>query len=79
MRVGEYDFETNNETKFKDYQVEKIISHQLYDKVSHKNDITLMKLGGLVEYSAYTRPICLPAAGYQVQTNQTAYIAGKLI
>lgn len=79
VRVGEYDFDTNNETKFIDLQVEKIISHQLYDKTLHKNDMALVKLSGLVEYTRYTRPICLPPAGYQVQVNQTAFIAGKPI
>ncbi|XP_018321822.1 serine protease nudel [Agrilus planipennis] len=40
--------------------VSAIVSHQLYDKASLKNDLALMKVSDPFKFNRYVRPICLP-------------------
>lgn len=66
VRLGEYDFSTVNETQFVDYGISEIIFHSDYIIRTQKNDIALLKLDKIVEYTAFIRPICLPKEDVEV-------------
>jgi len=76
IRLGEYDFGSNNETQFIDYKASDIRLHPDYDLATHKNDIALVKLNRSVIYNTFIRPICLPKTNMEVYT-KSAVVAGK--
>jgi len=78
IRLGEYDFGSNNETQYIDYKASDIRLHPDYDLATHKNDIALVKLNRPVIYNSFIRPICLPKTNMEVYT-KSAVVAGKNI
>jgi len=76
VRLGEYDFNIKNETKFVDHRVTDIRMHPDYDETTHVNDIAIMKLKKPAKYSSIIRPICLPEKNMEVY-NKNAVVAGK--
>lgn len=44
VRLGEYDTDDDNDALIFDYDVKKVVSHQLYDKRTKQNDIALIYL-----------------------------------
>jgi len=76
VRLGEYDFNIKNETKFIDHRVTDIRLHPDYDVATHVNDIAIMKLKTPAVYSSIIRPICLPKKNIEVY-NKNAVVAGK--
>lgn len=78
VRLGEYDFNSNNETQYVDFKVLEIRSHPDYDHATHVNDISIVKLNKPVVYSSFIRPICLPKTNMDVY-KQSAVVAGKNI
>lgn len=78
MRLGEYDFEQPDETKFSDFNVTEIKRHPLFDDPTHRFDVALLKLDGAAQYSDYIRPVCLPKADTDIRTNETVIVAGRV-
>jgi hypothetical protein len=76
VRLGEYDFTTNNDTQYIDYRLSNIILHPDFRKETQKNDIALVKLNKPTEYNAFIRPICLPDVDVQVY-GRVAIVIGK--
>lgn len=76
VRLGEYDFEKPDETKFSDFNVTEIKRHSLFDNPTHRFDVALLKLDRVAQYSDYIRPICLPKNDTVIQTNETVLVAG---
>ncbi|CAG9792338.1 unnamed protein product [Diatraea saccharalis] len=83
VRLGEYDTTKELDCNEKDpflgdlecapknatitIPVESIIPHPLYDPVTKKHDIGLIRLKDLAQYSDYVRPICLPSQDYMLK------------
>lgn len=76
VRVGEYDFSRENETKAEDVPLKGFIMHEDYDHSTYENDIAIIVLQYVVKYSVFVQPICLPLPGPDY-TNTTAIVAGK--
>jgi len=76
VRLGEYDFTTNNETKYIDYRVTDIRIHPDYDHATHANDIAILRLNKPTVYNSFIRPICLPKTNMEVY-KKNAVVAGK--
>jgi len=76
VRLGEYDFTTNNETQYIDYRVTDIRVHPDYDQATHANDIAIVKLKRPTIYNSFIRPICLPKTNMEVY-KKNAVVAGK--
>ncbi|KAL4704913.1 hypothetical protein ACJJTC_005701 [Scirpophaga incertulas] len=92
VRLGEYDIENegrdsvNVASGVKDYTdgaisvpVEQIIVHPGYDRVKKVNDIALLRLKHMVNYTDFIRPICLPASDISLRrefASMTASVAG---
>ncbi|XP_062870573.1 transmembrane protease serine 2-like [Trichomycterus rosablanca] len=56
--------------------ITKIVKHPDYDKVTHENDIALMKLNTLLIMSPSVSPVCLPNSGMDISAPRQAYISG---
>lgn len=76
VRLGEYDFTTNNETKYIDYRVTDIKLHPDYDPATHGNDIALVRLNRYTLYNSFIRPICLPKTNMEVY-KKAAVVTGE--
>ena len=60
VRLGEYSFETANETRFRDFRVEEIRQHVDFDMATYENDIAILKIIRPALFNSYIWPICLP-------------------
>lgn len=76
VRLGEYDFTTNNETLYIDYRVSDIRTHPDYDHATHANDIALIKLNRQTVYNSFIRPICMPKTNMEIY-KKTAVVTGE--
>lgn len=75
VRLGEYDFTSNNETQYIDYRVTDIRLHPDYDQATHANDIAILRLNKPTVYNSFIRPICLPKTNMEVY-KKSAVVAG---
>jgi len=75
VRLGEYDFTTNNETQYIDFRVTDIRLHPDYDQATHANDIAILRLKRPTIYNSFIRPICLPKTNMEVY-KKDAVVAG---
>ncbi len=62
---------------YKDYEIEKIISHEQYEKKKVYHDIALIKLKKNVEFTKNVRPACLYLSEIDVETKLTVSGFGK--
>lgn len=76
VRLGEYDFTTNNETQYIDYRLTDIRLHPDYDHATHANDIAIVKLNRPAVYNSFIRPICVAKTNMEVY-KKNAVVAGK--
>lgn len=63
VRLGEYSFETANETRTRDFRVAEIRQHADFDTATYENDIAILKLLRPSLFNSYIWPICMPPAG----------------
>ncbi|XP_063865455.1 proclotting enzyme-like isoform X2 [Scylla paramamosain] len=61
VRLGEYTFDSNNETLHSDFAVASTKVHEEYDDVTYHNDIAIITLERPTDFSDDVWPICLPA------------------
>ena len=61
--VGEHQLSATNSSVRQTLNVQNIYVHQLYDSVTLRNDIALMKLARNITFSADVQPACLPVVG----------------
>ncbi|XP_050544578.1 venom protease-like isoform X2 [Daktulosphaira vitifoliae] len=61
-RLGDLDLnpEVDDGAEPIDIPIQKIITHQSYSKITHANDIALLKLDRPVLFNKHVQPICLP-------------------
>lgn len=63
VRLGEYDFSKSNETRWKDYAIAEIVTHEDFDLGTYANDIAIVRLAEPTLFNSYIWPICLPSGG----------------
>lgn len=75
VKLGEYDFEQEGETKDQTFTLASMKIHENYDDVSFENDIAILKLNGVATKSESVWPICLPPPTEKF-TNRRAFVIG---
>ncbi|XP_063381401.1 venom protease-like [Cydia fagiglandana] len=75
VRLGEYDFERNNDSRSYNFRVVEIRQHEDFDHTNYHNDIAILKLHRPAVFNTYVWPICLPPVGLSA-INQSAIIIG---
>lgn len=75
VRLGEYDFDQEGETKDQTFTLASMKIHERYDDATFENDIAILKLNGVATRSESVWPICLPPASEQF-TNRRAFVIG---
>lgn len=75
VRLGEYDFQNPNETRFKDFRLKSMIVHEEFEKATYNNDIAILILEKPTMFNSYIWPICLPPLDVDF-TNKTVRVAG---
>jgi len=75
VKLGEYDFEQEGETKDQTFTLASMKIHERYDDVTFENDIAILKLNGVATRSESVWPICLPPPDEQF-TNRRAFVIG---
>ncbi|XP_056646082.1 trypsin-1-like [Diorhabda sublineata] len=75
VRLGEYDFNRADESRFRDYDVAEIIQHPNFVVATYENDIAILKLKTAISFNTYMWPICLPPAKRDF-VNETVIVAG---
>lgn len=60
VRLGEYSFKTNNETRSRDFRVIEIRQHIDFDSNTYENDIAVLKLHQAALFNSYIWPVCMP-------------------
>ena len=60
VKVGEHDFQKDNETLSALYDVQKVTLHHGYVPETFENDIALLRISQKVEFNRSVKPICLP-------------------
>ncbi|CAG9793299.1 unnamed protein product [Diatraea saccharalis] len=75
VRLGEYDFTRNNDSRSYDFRVVEKRQHLDFQMPNYHNDIAILKLNRPAVFNSYVWPICLPPAGMNL-TNQRVYVIG---
>lgn len=63
VRLGEYNFDENDETSTLDYKPSSIQKHLGYNTTTFVNDIAILSLPQPVTFNTDVRPVCLPTPG----------------
>ncbi|XP_059051900.1 proclotting enzyme-like, partial [Achroia grisella] len=75
VRLGEYDFNRNNDSRSYNFLVSEIHQHADFELPSYHHDIAILTLHRPAVFNTYVWPICLPPLGLKL-TNKTAVIIG---
>lgn len=78
IRLGAHDITSASEGAV-DYNIETKTSHESYDPKFIINDISIIKLVGIVNITNFIRPICIPLSDAQVNRDYTGtlpWVAG---
>ncbi|XP_058462770.1 CLIP domain-containing serine protease B4-like [Malaya genurostris] len=85
IRLGEWDLQTEKDCDSNsacsdppiDVGIEKIISHEGFNKLTLINDIALIKLNRSVNFTDFISPVCLPLSGNakNLDTDETVFTA----
>ncbi|GBP26636.1 Proclotting enzyme [Eumeta japonica] len=75
VRLGEYDFKRNNDSRSFNFRVVEIRQHKEFQLSNYHNDIAILKLHRPAVFNSYVWPICLPPLGLQL-VNQSAVVIG---
>ncbi|XP_072402482.1 venom protease-like [Diabrotica undecimpunctata] len=75
VRLGEYDFFRQDESRSKDYEVAEIIDHEYFVLPTYENDISILRLKTATSFNSYIWPICMPPRDGDY-TNETVVVAG---
>lgn len=70
VRLGEYDFSRDDDDEHQDFTVSKINQHEMYDKSTNLNDISILILDRPARLGDDVNPICL--------ADPDEWVAGKL-
>lgn len=74
VRLGEYSFETANETRTRDFRVAEIRQHADFDAATYENDIAILKLLRPSLFNSYIWPICMPSVGDNLEGKRAVVI-----
>ncbi|XP_044734979.1 trypsin-1-like [Chrysoperla carnea] len=75
VKLGEYDFDDDDETRPRVYAVKNLTNHKDYDPATYDNDIAILELERSTIFNTYIWPICLPPIGSDF-TGKNAIVAG---
>ncbi|XP_047987414.1 LOW QUALITY PROTEIN: venom protease-like [Leguminivora glycinivorella] len=75
VRLGEYDFQRNNDSRSYNFRVVEVRQHEDFDHTNYHNDVAILKLHRPTVFNTYVWPICLPPVGLSA-INQSAIIIG---
>lgn len=75
MRLGEYDFESTEETRALDFSIVEISIHPDFDMATYENDIAVIKMHRPTIFDSYIWPVCLPPVGRSFE-NESAIVTG---
>lgn len=75
VRLGEYNFKTQDETRSRDHPVAEIIEHENFVLATYENDIAIVRLQKPTSFNTYIWPICLPPIDEDFE-NETVIVAG---
>ncbi|KAL4716247.1 hypothetical protein ACJJTC_004741 [Scirpophaga incertulas] len=75
VRLGEYDFQRNNDSRSYNFRVVEKRQHEDFQMPSYHNDITVLKLHRPAVFNTYVWPICLPPFGLDL-TDQNVIVIG---
>lgn len=75
VRLGEYNFASDNETRSLDHPVAEIIEHEKFVLATYENDIAIVRLQKPTSFNTYIWPICLPPIDGDY-VNKTVVVAG---
>lgn len=75
MRLGEYDFESTEETRALDFSIVEISIHPDFDTATYENDIAMIKMHRPTIFDSYIWPVCLPPIGQSFE-NESAIVTG---
>ncbi|XP_006608287.2 proclotting enzyme-like [Apis dorsata] len=75
VRLGEYDFESTEETRALDFSIVEISIHPDFDTATYENDIAMIKMHRPTIFDSYIWPVCLPPIGQSFE-NESAIVTG---
>lgn len=75
VRLGEYDFESTEETRALDFSIVEISIHPDFDMATYENDIAVIKMHRPTIFDSYIWPVCLPPVGRSFE-NESAIVTG---
>ncbi|XP_015524395.2 proclotting enzyme [Neodiprion lecontei] len=75
VRLGEYDFRRQDETRALDFRVTEIRQHLDFDPSTYEHDIAIVKMHRPTTFSSYIWPICLPPVGVTFE-NKSGIVIG---
>ncbi|CAK9807422.1 Proclotting enzyme [Anthophora quadrimaculata] len=75
VRLGEYDFESSEESRSLDFAVSEILIHRDFDYSTYENDIAIVKMHRPTIFDSYIWPVCLPPID-QTFENKNAVVTG---
>ena len=75
VKLGEYDFTKEGETKDRIFGIESIIIHEKWNNETYENDIAILKLKRRTRFHQSIWPIALPQAGTEYN-NTRAFVLG---
>lgn len=75
VRLGEYDFESTEETRALDFFIVEIRIHPDFDTATYENDIAVITMHRPTIFDSYIWPVCLPPVGRSFE-NESAIVTG---
>ncbi|KAF7995590.1 hypothetical protein HCN44_006697 [Aphidius gifuensis] len=75
VRLGEYDFTRDDETRALDFHITELKVHPNFDGSNYDNDIAIIKIHRPTIFNTYIWPICLPPVDLDVE-ERSAIVAG---
>ncbi|XP_072933670.1 transmembrane protease serine 9-like [Epargyreus clarus] len=75
VRLGEYDFKRNDDSRSYNFKVIEIRQHENFQISNYHNDMAILKLHRAAVFNTYVWPICLPPPAIDL-VNETAVVIG---
>uniref|UniRef100_A0A914Z190 Neurotrypsin n=1 Tax=Panagrolaimus superbus TaxID=310955 RepID=A0A914Z190_9BILA len=74
IEIGDWDTEVDEGTE-QEFNISRLHFYPLYEDI-FQHDIAIVEINGLIEFSPYAQPICLPPTGYLYQPGQKCVVTG---
>lgn len=57
--------------------VQRVMIHEDYDPNTQRNDIAMLELDGLADFSDHIDMVCLPSENEELETGENCTVTGK--